>query len=231
MLWLTPAPAWNGSTRKLSISVACELASLGRAALGGQAQDLVGGADDGAGQLVRQASGGVVGACRGLLDLDRGAHQRRVGPAAADREVADGARGLDAVVGVGRHLELAQRVALDPNRQGAVVWRVAWRSVDPAAVFLDDVGLHPQSLRRKERGAPRGTPRSLYGRMGYGLTPMASASWPGLAFRYMRSRPVCDGDAAAPPGTAWTVRVVPVKFTGTTADWTPDASYLGVSAV
>ncbi len=113
MLWLTPAPAWNGSTRNASMSSACCARPVGRVAIRREAEDLVRGPHDGIGEMVRQAARGVVGARRGLLDLDRGTHERDVRAAAADGEVPDGARRLDAVVGVGGDLQLAQRIALD----------------------------------------------------------------------------------------------------------------------
>ena len=46
MLWLTPAPAWNGSTRKASMSRAWCALRLRCVGVGRQAQDLVGGLDD-----------------------------------------------------------------------------------------------------------------------------------------------------------------------------------------
>ena len=57
MLWLTPAPAWNGSTRKLSISVACSWRPADVLRVRPQAEELVGGLDDRVGHLLRQAAG------------------------------------------------------------------------------------------------------------------------------------------------------------------------------
>ena len=94
------------------MSRACWRLPGGRAAVRREAQDLVRGTHDGGGELVGQPPGGVVGPGSGLLDLDRGTHQRDVGTAAADGEVADGARRLDPVVGIRRDLQLAERVAL-----------------------------------------------------------------------------------------------------------------------
>jgi hypothetical protein len=110
MLWLVPAPAWNGSMRKLSISsrllggpggregrpswdrrVASARSSpfrqRGRRRFGvGRAEDLVGCLDDRVAELLGQAAGGHVGARRGLLDLDDGPDEGRVRPGPGDRE-------------------------------------------------------------------------------------------------------------------------------------------------
>jgi hypothetical protein len=48
---------------------------------------------------------------RRLLDLDGGAYQFDIRPAAADRKVGDGPGSLDAVVGVGGNFEFAERIA------------------------------------------------------------------------------------------------------------------------
>ena len=75
-------------------------------------QDLVGRRDDRVGDVAIEASERGVGFGGGFLDED-GRDDQIVGRAkAADREVLDGARGLHAVVRVGGHVELAERIAL-----------------------------------------------------------------------------------------------------------------------
>ncbi len=110
MLCETPAPAWKGSTRKLSISVCCRAAAFVSRRVERQAEDLVRGLDDRRGDVRLQPAGLAVGPRGGLLDLHRGPHECDVRPSAADREVVDGALGLDAEVGVRRNLEGAQRI-------------------------------------------------------------------------------------------------------------------------
>ena len=113
MLWLTPAPAWKGSTRKASMRRACRRLASGVSRIGARPR-----ISSAAWTMASQSASGrrpvcVVGARRGLLDLDRGTDERDVRPPAADREVADRALRLDAVVGVRGHLQRAQRVALE----------------------------------------------------------------------------------------------------------------------
>jgi hypothetical protein len=50
-----------------------------------------------------------------FLDQNRGGDEIGRGVQAADGEVLDGARGLDAVVRVSRNLELAKRIAFAPK--------------------------------------------------------------------------------------------------------------------
>ncbi len=54
MLWLTPAPAWKGSTRKASIEAGLERPRLRRGGIGDEAEDLVGGLHDGLEEVVRR---------------------------------------------------------------------------------------------------------------------------------------------------------------------------------
>ena len=56
-----------------------------------------------------------VGAGAGLLHQHGGGDERRRGLQPADREVLDGALRLHAEVGVGRHAQLTERIALDPR--------------------------------------------------------------------------------------------------------------------
>ena len=86
---------------------------LRRRGIGDEAEDLVGGLHDGLGQVVGEAAGLVVRARGRLLDVDAGADERDVRSAAADREVADRALRLDAVVGVLGHLQRAQWVPFE----------------------------------------------------------------------------------------------------------------------
>ena len=132
MLCDTPAPAWNGSTRKLSTSVSWQLAFA-------QAEHLVGGLDDGVGEVVREPARLPIGPRRGLLDVDGGRDERRIGQASADRKVADRALRLDAVIGVGGNLELAQRISLRP-RQRARRRRPAHRASSRSFVECTSAG-------------------------------------------------------------------------------------------
>src|SRR5207245_5010143 len=75
--------------------------------------DLVGGADDGVGELRREAAGLFMGERGGLLDPDDRVHERRERPLAGDREVLSGPLGLDAVERRGGNRELAERVLFD----------------------------------------------------------------------------------------------------------------------
>ena len=128
MLWLVPAPAWNGSMRKLSMSSAClaaraaskpafigsePRASASSSMAAAAHEDLVGGLDDRVPQILGQPARGHVRASGRLLDLDDGPDQGGMRTCARDREVVDAARGLDAVVGAVGNLEVAQRVLLD----------------------------------------------------------------------------------------------------------------------
>jgi hypothetical protein len=79
-------------------------------------QDLVRRLDDGVGDGVVEAPQRGVGARACLLDQDRRRDERRGCRQSADREVLDRTLGLDAVVGVGRHAQLAKRIALNPRR-------------------------------------------------------------------------------------------------------------------
>jgi hypothetical protein len=77
------------------------------------AQNLVGSGDDRARDLRVEPSEHGVHVRRGLLDQDRRRHEIGWRAQPADREVLDGARGLHAVVGIGRYLQLAEWVALN----------------------------------------------------------------------------------------------------------------------
>ena len=79
-------------------------------------QDLLGGRHDRVCLLAIENAELGVGPRRGDLDPGHRAHHFHVKPLTADREVGDGARGLDAVVGVGRDLEGAQGIFLGPGR-------------------------------------------------------------------------------------------------------------------
>ncbi len=86
--------------------------------------DLIGGGDDGpghvacrdgaaAGLLVAEQAQVAIDLGRGALDHGHRPDEGRVGAQAGDGEVVDGALGLRAPVGPGRHAHFAQRVLLD----------------------------------------------------------------------------------------------------------------------
>ena len=101
MLWDVPAPAWYTSTTNWSRSRPRE--------------NLVGGFDDRARDGGLEAPERSVGFGRRLLDEDGRGDEIGGRAQAADLEVLDGARGLDAVVRAGRNLQLAERIALNPK--------------------------------------------------------------------------------------------------------------------
>src|SRR5439155_25453451 len=94
-------------------------------------ENLVGGRDNRARHIGVQAAERGGGFGRGFLDQDGRGDEVVWRTQAADRKVLDGARRLDAVVRVGRNLQLAQRVALGAVFHGGW-WLVAaaWR-IDP----------------------------------------------------------------------------------------------------
>ena len=85
MLWLVPAPAWNGSTTNWS---ACLPSSTSWAAR-----------DDGAGELGVEQAQVAVDLGGGALDHRHAPDEGRVGLHAADGEVQHGALGLRAIAG------------------------------------------------------------------------------------------------------------------------------------
>jgi hypothetical protein len=71
---------------------------------------LVGCCYNGIGELGVEASGLLVGQRRGFLDLHLRGYERFEGQQAADRKVLFGAQRLDAVQGIDRNVEGAERI-------------------------------------------------------------------------------------------------------------------------
>ena len=90
--------------------------------------DLGGGRRDGASDVPLEVAEIQIGFGGGLLDKPEGLDEPTAEALAADREVLEGSLGLRAIEGIGRHPDLAERIALDSKVVGH---RVDLRESDP----------------------------------------------------------------------------------------------------